>query len=489
MLPDSRDPHWLWKVAFSQRPWSFIASAGVLIGFLCNATVPIVVGRAIDDFDQPITTLGRWIAVLAVVFALNAAAMFLGRYFMVRSELRLGHQLRTQVTDRIQDPRGMAGQHHTAGGLLSIASTDTNRVARIVFLTVFPVAEIGSLIYVSIMVLLINVPLGLVVLIAGPVTVFISLQAAKPLRSRSARRQSALAQASSLATDVMQGLRVVKGLGAVDTVRRRYRRVSDDAYAATVSANGANAGLTGTTEFTGAVYVTVVGVTAGFMALGGSISIGELITVVGLTQFIITPMTMLGRNFASKIATAQASAERIRRVLNAEFAHPDFLDERAARSAAESALGRLIEPGLHVLNQAEAADILRALEPLRTPRVIVAPHQADLFDGTVAENILPGAADSAKTKHALSVAACQDIPGGAQTRVGEGGRLLSGGQRQRVALARAIAADPDVLILQDPTSAVDSVTQQRIADNVAAARCMKTTIVITEAPAWLAHSH
>lgn len=483
MLPDSRDPHWLWKVAFSQRPWSVIASLGVLIGFLCNATVPIVVGHAIDNFDQPTGTLWCWIAVLAVVFALNAAAMFVGRYFMVRSELRLGHQLRTQLTDRIQNPRGMAGEQRTAGGLLSIASTDANRVAQIVFLTVFPVAEIGSLVYVSVMVLLINVPLGLVVLIAGPVTVFISLQAAKPLRSRSARRQGALARASALATDVMQGLRVVKGLGAVATARTRYHRVSNDAYDATVSANGANALLTGTTEFTGAVYVTVVGVSAGFMAVGGAISIGELITVVGLTQFIITPMTMLGRNLASRIATAQASAERIRSVLNAEYAYPD---------SSEMPCVEFPGPGLRVLTQDDAADMLRDLELLRTPRVIVSPHQADLFDGSVAENVLPGGEvdehSSAVIEHALAVAACQDIPGGAQARVGEGGKLLSGGQRQRVALARAIAADPEVLVLQDPTSAVDSVTQQRIADNVAAARRDRTTIVITEAPAWLAHT-
>lgn len=112
---------------------------------------------------------------------------------------------------------------------------------------------------------------------------------------------------------------------------------------------------------------------------------------------------------------------------------------------------------------------------------VVAPHEAELFDGTVGENVH---VDPEVAAWALEVAQCGDIPGGVDKRVGEEGRLLSGGQRQCVALARAIAADPEVLVLQEPTTAVDSVTQQRIAEAVARARADKVTVVLTEAPAW-----
>ena len=84
------------------------------------------------------------------------------------------------------------------------------------------------------------------------------------------------------------------------------------------------------------------------------------------------------------------------------------------------------------------------------------------------------------------IAAAEDMPGGFDREVGENGGHLSGGQRQRVALARAIAADAEILILQDPTTAVDSVTEQTIAERVAAARADKPTIVYTNAPAWQA---
>jgi putative ABC transport system ATP-binding protein len=125
--------------------------------------------------------------------------------------------------------------------------------------------------------------------------------------------------------------------------------------------------------------------------------------------------------------------------------------------------------------------LISRLESLPRTRVVVAPHTADLFDGSVADNVFP---DRVIAERALQVASCDDIPEGPDKRVGEGGRMLSGGQRQRVALARAVAFDPEVLVLQDPTNAVDSVTEQNIADGLSDHRADKITIVFSEAPAW-----
>ena len=155
-------------------------------------------------------------------------------------------------------------------------------------MTVFPVAEVCSIVYVAIMTSRVNVPLGIAVLLGGPVVVWISLVAAKPLRSRSGARQAALAQASATATDVVQGLRILKGLGAIGTVRKRYSAVSDAAYERTIDANGAQARLNAITEAVGSIYVIAVAIAAGALAVNGTVTVGELITVVGLTQFVIT---------------------------------------------------------------------------------------------------------------------------------------------------------------------------------------------------------
>jgi len=197
-------------------------------------------------------------------------------------------------------------------------------------------------------------------------------------------------------------------------------------------------------------------------------TVGELITVVGLTQFIITPMTMLGKNIASRWATAQASGRRIQELLLAD----------ASFSTSQPSLPAL-RPGITVVSEMPPAELVN----MPREKYLVAPHDADIFEGTVLDNVHP---DRERAMWALEIAAAEDIPGGFDREVGENGGHLSGGQRQRVALARAIAADAEILILQDPTTAVDSVTEQTIAERVAAARADKPTIVYTNAPAWQA---
>ena len=154
------------------------------------------------------------------------------------------------------------------------------------------------------------------------------------------------------------------------------------------------------------------------------------------------------------------------------------------------------------------------LDPAQLRRVVlVAPHQADLFEGTVLDNVaapvvagrlrrrrrnpapVTGGDDPLAVPAVRQAIAAADVtevaralPDGLHTRLTERGRSLSGGQRQRVALARALAAEAPVLVLHDPTTAVDTVTEARIAEGIREMRRGRTTLLVTTSPALLARA-
>ena len=142
-LPGSNDRLWLLKTIFLHPRLTIPAAAMTVIMFLCTGLTPVIVGYAIDDAiaDGEFAELLRWLAVLVLVSAVHATCGWFGRKYLVLAMLRTGHSLRMAVTDRISHPRGLGGQRRTAGELLSIASSDTQRIADAVLMAVFPFAE------------------------------------------------------------------------------------------------------------------------------------------------------------------------------------------------------------------------------------------------------------------------------------------------------------------------------------------------------------
>lgn len=140
--------------------------------------------------------------------------------------------------------------------------------------------------------------------------------------------------------------------------------------------------------------------------------------------------------------------------------------------------------GIPTASAADAAAMLAALRQAGAsrPGLLIAPHESALFQGSPRDNVaVVGPAD--RVGPALHAAFADEI---VADEVGEGGLRLSGGQRQRVALARALAADPPILVLHDPTTAIDAATEDVIAERVRAFRNGRTTVVLTSSPAWLA---
>ncbi|MBE1495051.1 putative ABC transport system ATP-binding protein [Amycolatopsis lexingtonensis] len=489
-----------------------------------EALVPVVIGVVIDQAiaDGSVSTLLLWLAVLGVLFAALSTSYRLGARLGERAAERAAHELRLDVGRRVLHPGGVADSGALAGELVSIGTSDAKRVGTVNGVLPFAAAGLAGLLVSAVALLTMSLPLGLLVLLGTPPMLYLAHLIGKPLERRSEAEQERSAFASGIATDLVAGLRVLKGVGAESAAVDRYRRTSQDSLNATLRAARAQAWHNGALLALTGVFIAVVALVGGNLAAAGDISVGDLVAAVGLAQYLITPFTIFSW-VNGELAQGRASAARIADVLNAPPAvgagdatlpvpaagHVKLaaLNRGALRDVGfEARPGELL--GVVATDPAAATDLLDCLgraadpasgsvsvdsvdlstvDPSRVREVVlVAAHDADLFAGTVAENVETGP----RTAEAMTAAAVDEVasalPDGVATAVTERGRSLSGGQRQRVALARALAADAPVLVLHDPTTAVDTVTEARIAAGLAELRRGRTTILVTTSPALLA---
>jgi putative ABC transport system ATP-binding protein len=493
-----------------------------------EALVPVLVGVIIDE---AVTTgdagaLGLWLLVLGLDFAMLSFSYRWGARRSWLADVRADQRLRLQVAGRVLDPRGGADAGRLPGSLVAIAVSDAKRVAMVNFTLPLGLAAVAAAGVAAVALLRISLPLGLLILLGTPPLLYLVHLLGKPVERRSGPEQERAAQAAGVAADLVAGVRVLKGIGAEPAAVRRYVGTSREALSATLGATGAQAWYQGAVLAANGLFLALVALVGGRLAAQGQISVGGLVAAVGLAQFLSTPLQIFGW-VNGQFAQARASAARIAEMLSAAPAvgtgsrpapagSPGELRVRDLTHGPLAGLDLTAAPGelLGVVapDPAAATALLRCLgrevDPERgaveldgvplteyAPRdvrraVLVAAHDAELFAGTLRDNVLAGAPPGRELAPAMAAAQADQVagalPDGPDTAVSEQGRSLSGGQRQRVALARALATDAPVLVLHDPTTAVDTVTEARIADGLRALRDGRTTLALTTSPALLA---
>lgn len=490
----------------------------------CEAVVPVLIGVIIDDAvaAEGYGRLLLWLGVLAAVFAILSYSYRFGARQGERAVEQAAHELRIALAGRVLDPRGGAEKGRLPGELTSLATGDAMRVAALNRALPFGIATLVAVLVAAIALLWISVPLGLFVLLGTPPLLWLANLLGRPLERRSEAERERAANASGVAADLVSGLRVLKGLGAEPVAITRYRGTSQEALGATIRAAGAKAWHDGGMLAMNGIFLALVALIGGRLAASGDMSIGGLIAAVGLAQFLIGPLT----NFVwvnSEMAQARGSAKRLaellstppavapgssplpspvrgevrlRGVTHAELTGLDLhvrqgellgivTPDPAMANALLACLGREVDPsaGTVELDGVELPSL--RIDDVRAA-LLVAAHDADLFEGSLISNVSTSTVDERVLAAAGADEVAHALPDGVDTELTERARSLSGGQRQRVALARALAVDAPVLVLHDPTTAVDAVTEARIAAGIKELREGRTTILVTTSPALLA---
>ncbi|HEY1828568.1 MAG TPA: ABC transporter ATP-binding protein [Acidimicrobiales bacterium] len=519
--PDTRSPvRFLWWLARQQLPTIVGGGFFGTVWMVAQSLIPFALGEAIDAvLHKDRGQLVAWAMVVLGLGIVQAGAGLMRHRRAVTNFLASSVRVQQLVARKASDLGGDLTKHVDAGEVASIGTTDVLRIGRLLDVSARGTGAIVSYALVAVVLFTSSVRLGLVLIIGAPVFALLVLPIMRPLERRQSAERTARSHASSLAADTVVGLRVLRGLGGEDVFAARYAAASQRVRVATVRTALTQSMLDALQVFVPGALLVVVTFLAARLVLSHSIAPGKLVAFYAYAAFLTLPVQTL-IEAATRWSAATVAAGRVLTVLRLS---PDL--PRSVTPAAEPGRGPLhdevtgltVEPGLLTvvassdpIAASELADrlgrfadgtegrvLLTGTPLLELPldvvrrRILVVDREPQILAGTLHAAVdmpdLQPQDDSRPTvEQSLATAAAADIVDGMaeglETELPERGRTISGGQRQRIVLAAALRAHPDVLVLDEPTSAVDAHTEAAIADRLRAARSGRTTVVLSTSP-------
>jgi ABC-type multidrug transport system fused ATPase/permease subunit len=505
-----------WLVVQQWRGMTGAVLTGV-VAMLAQAVTPAVIGLAIDRGVAGRDT-HQLVVLCAVMFGIGVVGSVSGimrHRFNVANWLDAAYRVVQLVTRQAVDLGATLPKRVATGEVVAIGNNDLSHLGNALEITGRAAGAVVSFVVVALLLLHTSVTLGLVVLLGVPGLVLGVTPMLKPLQRRALQHREMMGELSNSASDIVAGLRVLRGIGGERVFHGRYAGESQRVRQAGVRVgelqsilDAAQVGLPG-------IFVALVVWLGARFAVQGTITVGELVAFYGYAAFLMLPLRT-ATEAVNKWIRAFVSAGRVCRVLSlrpelgdpADPAVPppvgsDLVDVGTGLRIPAGRLTALVSDRPE--ETAELADRLGRYLPgdvrwgdvplERLPRavvrrrIVVSDANSTLFSGELAAQLDLRGRGRESVMAALHAASAEDVlealPDGLQTRVAERGRSFSGGQRQRLVLARALAADPEVLVLVEPTSAVDAHTEARVADRLRTLRAGRTTVVTTTSPLLL----
>jgi ABC-type multidrug transport system fused ATPase/permease subunit len=520
-VPDTRSPARL--LLWVGRRQLLTIAGGIFFGIVwmvAQALVPFTIGRAIQGgiIEHDNRALALWTLALLGLGATQAFAGIMRHRFAVFNWLQASFRLAQVVAHHASRAGPAVRGRLSTGEVVATVSNDAMRAGGAFDITARLSGAVVSYVVVAFILLSSSVVLGLVVLLGVPLLVLLVGTVIKPLQARQAEQREEVGKLTALGADTAAGLRVLRGIGGEPEFLDRYRRRSQEVRFAGVRVALPQSTLDAAQVFVPGLFVVIVTWLGARFAVSGRIDPGELIAFYGYAAFLVIPLRTAAEA-VDKVTRAYVGAGRMLEVLSVErdVAEPEAPAEEppAGVPLTDSRSGLVVEPGSFtclvsadpdeaaaiadrlgrfgdgdnvVLGDVELADL--HTDAVRR-RIVVSEADPVLFSGKLRSELDPWgrAADDDEILAAVGVADAEDVlealPDGLDTAVDERARSFSGGQRQRLVLTRALLSGAEILVLVEPTSAVDAHTEARIARRLHYARAGRTTVIVTTSPLML----
>lgn len=536
-----------WPFARADRGWLAAGVVAVPLMSAAGLAQPWLVKEAVDGplrtaLDGTASAGGWSLGAIAAVFLAAVLAEYAFRglqlFALQQAGFRSLARLRRAVYAHILGQGGRFFDTRNSGSLLTRTTTDVEALGEVLtFGIVGIIGDVVDIVAILAMMLVLDLRLTLTSLLVAPLVIAVVQVFRRQLRIHSTEIRRAMAAASGHFQEALAGARIVQLYGRQQTTTEEYKTLNHRYLDAYRKSNWYDASLYAVMDGVASLCIALLIWFGGGRALqqaADAVSVGLLVAFIQYIQRIFVPI----RELSGKVATierAMAALERIFGLLDTDetlaagdhapsrvqgalrFAHLDFSYDGKRRvlhdvhldvapgevlalvgptGSGKSTLGKLLTR----LYAAPAGTVsvdgvaVESWQPQALRRAIgVVQQDVVLFPASLYDNVdLGRGLDEAVVQRALEDACLGELAqrlGGLHAQLGEGGSGLSGGERQLLSIARVLAANPAVVVLDEATSSIDSLTEQRVQAAIARVLQGRTAVVVAHRLSTVRQAH